>query len=110
MPFDSNLGLQVLAGASLWMISSWLVYRILASVKPREREWIDRTALRRIFWVVASPLFWLVLLSWVALVTFHVMGDDLWSFTSRKMRKWKEAPPPRVARMRARRAQFLSDV
>lgn len=71
MPFELTFLTPVIL---VWLMSSWVAYRVVASTKLENRDWTDRTLPRRIIWVILGPISLVGFLGFaVCLITYDVI-------------------------------------
>jgi hypothetical protein len=78
----------------IWTMIGYGNYRYLAHQPISQRNWIDRTRVRRIMCVLSGPLFWIV----------AIVGDIIgmaWQATLPKLRRFKKRWSERDKRFRA---------
>ncbi|MDB5165677.1 MAG: hypothetical protein JWM00_567 [Candidatus Saccharibacteria bacterium] len=106
MTLNMTTVLISLAMVCVWVALSYGAYRFLVSFSVPERNWIDRTSIRRIAWVVASPLFWVFVIA--AALVLPLYG----ALSSPVFERWNDSRPRREKRKHERhmrRQHFLSD-
>ena len=106
MTLDMKTALFQIVLPAVWLVLSYFTFNVLGDQSASHRIWVDRTLARRIFWVIFSPGFAVIVL------VYGIIGiRDVWDeVVVRRWNNWVSGRSRRKRIRRRRRDLFFDSV